>query len=180
VLQAWLRGDQLPGGLTVDADLRARILFTLAARGLASDEDIDALAGLDPAGGEPNRATCLAMRPDPEAKSAAWAAALSGEIPQRMAQAHARGIWVPGQEELMAGYRERFFAEAVPELAGRTARLQQRLGRALFPATLVSAKTIEIAEIAGTVTDVLATLVAEQTAIMRSVLAAREQPRRAD
>ena len=97
VLGAWLAGKDLPDGLAIDAELRARILFTLAARGLARGEDIDALPRLDPVTGEVNRATCLAMRPDLAAKEAAWAVALSRSEPARIAQACAAGIWVPGR-----------------------------------------------------------------------------------
>ncbi len=76
VIGAWLAGQDLPDGLALDAGLRARILFTLAARGLARREDIDALPRLDPVTGEVNRATCLAMQPDLAAKEAAWTVAL--------------------------------------------------------------------------------------------------------
>jgi hypothetical protein len=51
-----------PGRRAVDAELRARILFTLAARGLARGEDIDVLPRLDPVTGDANRATCLALK----------------------------------------------------------------------------------------------------------------------
>jgi aminopeptidase N len=71
MLEAWLAGEDLPDGLTVDAGLRAQILWALAARGQARDSDIDALPVLDPATGEVNRATGLAMRPATEAKDAA-------------------------------------------------------------------------------------------------------------
>ena len=47
-LGAWLAGNNLPDGVALDAELRARILFTLAARGLARAEDIDALPGSTP------------------------------------------------------------------------------------------------------------------------------------
>ena len=124
-LGAWLAGKDLPDGLAIDAELRARILFTLAARGLARGEDIDALPRLDPVTGEVNRATCLAMRPDLAAKEAAWAVALSSGEPARIAQACAAGIWVPGQEELMAGYRDRYFTEALPALVTRRQRGQR-------------------------------------------------------
>ncbi len=76
-LGSWLAGNDLPGGLSLDAELRARILFSLAARGLARGEDIAALPRLDPVTGEVNRATCLAMQPDLAAKEAAWTVALS-------------------------------------------------------------------------------------------------------
>lgn len=92
-LGAWLARKDLTDGLVIDAELRARILFTLAARGLAHGEDIDALPGLDPVTGAANRATGLAMQPDLAAKEAAWAAAVSAGEPARIAQACAAGIW---------------------------------------------------------------------------------------
>jgi aminopeptidase N len=165
VLRSWLDGD-------LDADLRARVTFTLAARGLATDEDLDALVRLDPANGERNRATARAMRPDPAAKQEAWRAALSAGLSAggQFARAHASGIWVAGQEEMMTGYRDRYFAEALPALARSPleARQHRLLARQLFPATMISAATIEAC--AGFEYDVV---VAEQAAIMRQALAAR-------
>jgi aminopeptidase N len=138
---AWLAGKDLPDGLAVDAELRARILFTLTARGLASAEDIDALPRLDPVTGEVDRATCLAMQPDLAAKEAAWTVALFSGEPARIAQASAADIWVPGQEELMAGYRDRYFTEVLPALITRRPWSKSRLSRLLFPVTLVSEAT---------------------------------------
>jgi len=157
--------SRLRAGL--DADLRAKVTFALAARGLASDEDLDALVRLDPANGGLNRATASAMRPDPAAKQAAWQAALSAGW--QVARAHACGIWVAGQEELMTGYRDRYFAEALPALA-RSGERARRLARLLFPATLISPATIEAC--AGFEDDIV---VAEQAAIMRQVLASRRR-----
>jgi aminopeptidase N len=176
VLGAWLAGKDLPDGLSVDAGLRAQILFTLAARGLAYREDIDALLRLDPVTGEVNRATCLALQPDPAAKEAAWTAVLSSEEPFRTAQARAAGLWVPGQEDLMAAYRDRYFTEALPALAARQPRPKSRLSRQLFPATLVSEATIEAASAMDPPDNVLRLAVADQVTVMRRCLAARRQP----
>jgi len=172
---AWLAGQDLPDGLALDAELRTRILFTLAARGLARGQDIDALPRLDPVTGEVSRATCLAMQPDLAAKEAAWTAALSPGEPARIAQACAAGIWVPGQEELMTGYRDRYFAEALPALAARRQRPKARLSRLLFPATLVSEAAIEAANAAEPPDNVLRLAVAEQATIMRRRLAAHQR-----
>jgi len=112
---------------------------------MARGADIDALPRFDPVAGEVNRATCLAMQPDLAAKEAAWTVALSPGEPARIAQACAAGIWVAGQEELMTGYRDRYFTEALPALAARKQRPKARLSRLLFPATLVSEAAIEAA-----------------------------------
>ena len=175
-LGAWLAGKDMPDGLAIDAELRARILFTLAARGLARGEDIDALPRLDPVTGEVNRATCLAMQPDLAAKEAAWAVALCPGQPARIARACAAGIWVPGQEELMAGYRDRYFTQVLPALVTRkVSRSKSRLSRLLFPVTLVSEATIEAADAAESSDSVLRLAVADQATIMRRRLAARRE-----
>jgi aminopeptidase N len=107
VARAWLSGRSRPDGLTVDSELRGRLLQTLSARGLASDDDLDAPAAADPVGGERNRATCRALRPDAAAKAAAREMALDGGRDWRMAVASARGIWVPGQEAVPRSSRTR-------------------------------------------------------------------------
>ena len=175
-LGAWLSGKDLPDGLAIDAELRAQILFRLAARGLACRDDIDALPRLDPVTGEVNRATCLAMQPDLAAKEAAWALALSRGEPARITRACAEGIWVPGQEELMTGYRDRYFTEALPALATRKLRPKSRLSRLLFPVTLISEATIEASDAAEPADNILRLAVADQTTIMRRRLAARREP----
>lgn len=72
----------------------------------------------------------------------------------------------------MAGYRDRYFAEALPQLAGRPRRTAQRLSRLLFPSILVSEETIEVSA-AYTDTGVIGTELADQIVIMRRRLAAR-------
>ena len=181
LLRSWLSGDLLPDGLSLTADLRARVLFTLSARGLADDGNLDALAAADPVAGEQHRATCRAMRPDPADKQAAWQAALADDQDLRMAEAHARGLWVAGQEDLMAGYRDRYFTEALPALADREPRTTRRLARLLYPATLVSPATVAATDAALQARHPggqLRVIVQEQQAILRSALAARSTARR--
>jgi aminopeptidase N len=196
--RAWLDGDPgrpWPDGLELDGDLRGRLLRTLAARGLATDEDLDALAAADPVGGERNRAACRAARPDAAAKEAAWELALSG-ADRRVTEAAASAMWVPGQEGLLAAYRDRYFAEALPVLDGLGIRSMRRLARALYPVTLAEPATLAAtaAAAAEAGTDLVGTVqpgagrdglgpglrlvLREQEAIMTSALAARSQPRR--
>ncbi len=175
VLRDWL-GPRPPDGLVVDGDLRGRILRTLSARGLASAADLDGLVAADPVGGARNRATCLASRPDAAAKEEAWRAALT-DTDWRMAVAWARGIWVSGQETMLAGYRDRYFSEALPALEGREVRIVRDLGRALFPGTLCDQDTLAAAgswlERAAASDEGLRLMVRERETIMRSTLAAR-------
>ena len=187
-MRLWLDGGSRPDGLAFDGDLRGSLLRTLAARGLASDDDLDALVAADPVAGEQNRATCRALRPDAAAKQDAWAAALAADQDWRMAVASARGIWVPGQEALLgrswlAEYRDRYFAEALPALDAREGGwgggwgVMRHLVRALYPATLAEpatlAATAAALERGGPLSHGLRLVLLEQEAILRSVLAAR-------
>jgi len=178
-LRAWLAGDGLPAGLELTADLRGRILATLSARGLASDADLDTLARLDPVQGEQHRATCRARRPGPADKEAAWTLALAADQDWRMAQAYARGLWVPGQEELMAGYLGRYLSQALPALDGREPRMMRALARLLYPATLIAPETLQATAAArdSGISGALRSVVLEQDAILRAALTARSAPR---
>jgi aminopeptidase N len=180
VARSWLSGAT-PDGVVLDGDLRGRLLRTLAARGLATEEDLDALAASDPVGGEQNHLTSRALRPDAAAKAAAWELALDASQDRRIAEAAAAGIWVPGQEAALAGLRERYFAEAVPALDGREVRMMRRLARALYPATLAEPATLTATAAAlerGGLSEGMRLVLQEQEAILRAALAARSVPRR--
>jgi hypothetical protein len=82
---------------------------------------------------------------------------------------------VPGQEELMAGWRDRYFTEALPALATRKQQSRSRLSRLLFPVTLISEATIKAANAAQPLDNVLRVAVAEQATVMRRRLAASRQ-----
>jgi aminopeptidase N len=175
VLRSWLAGAAGPAaaGAALKLELRAQLLATLAARGLAGDDELDALAAADPASGAARRATCAALRPDRAAKEAAWAAALT-QAPT-LALAHAGGFWAAGQEELLAPYRERYFAEALPALRDRDPRTAGRLARLLYPAVLPDAETIAAtdAALAGDLGAAVRPVLAEQRAITQQRRAAR-------
>ncbi len=142
LLRFWLDDRSLPAGLVVDLELRAKILASLAAYGQATDDDLAAYATDDPVAGDLVRATCSARHPARPAKEAAWAAALDASQPPRLALAHAQGFWVPGQEDLLDGFRDRYFTEALPALRRRDGRTMQRLAKALYPVTLVDKATL--------------------------------------
>jgi hypothetical protein len=136
-------------GLEADTlTLRAALVRALASHGLARQADLAALVAADPVAGQPLRVSCEAARPDPAAKETAWIAALSEQTPQRLARAHAKGIWIPGQEALLSGYRARYFSAALPALSERDARgdrSARQLAAALFPVTLDTDDTLAAA-----------------------------------
>ena len=183
--RAWLDGTVSdgrgrPAGLDVDGDLRGRLLRTLAARGLAADGELDALAAADPVGGARNRVAGRAARPDAAAKAQAWAVAL-GDADRRITEAAASAMWVPGQEALLAAYRDRYFDTALEVLDRRDIRSLRRLSRALFPVTLADPATLAATAAAaerGDLSDGLRLVLREQEAILRALRAARAAPRR--
>jgi aminopeptidase N len=180
LLRCWLDGISLPDGMHADLELRGQILATLAASGLVTDDDLDAYAAADPVRGEAQRATCRALRPDPAAKEAAWTAALADEQPRRMALAHARGFWAPGQEHILVPYRDRYFTEALPAVSGREVSVAGRLARLLYPTALADSATIAATDVAldrGGLSDPLRMALLEQQAILRQILAARSESR---
>ena len=107
--------------------------------------------------------------------------ALDAAQDRRTADAAASGIWVPGQATVLAGFRERYFAEALPALDGREIRAMRRLARALYPATLAEPATLAATAAVlerGGLSEGTRLVLREQEAILRAVLAARSVPRR--
>lgn len=180
LLRSWLAGRSLPGGVTAGVALRGQILMTLAARGLAREADLAACAADDPAGGEALLATCRGLFPTAEAKQAAWEGALASGQPPQLAVAHARGIWVPGQDDLLIGYRDRYFTQALPAAACHDPFNARRLATLLYPATLVHDATFAATDEAlarDDLGDVLRGVLLDQRAILTQVRASRAAAR---
>ena len=171
----WREGRSLPAGLAVDVELRAKILVTLAAHDQVSDDDLRAYAADDPVAGDTVGAICRARRPTAAAKEAAWAAVLAPDQSPRLALAYAQGFWIPGQEDLVEAYRDRYFAEALPALRRHDSPSVQRIARALYPATLADTATLAATDAALAATDradVIAGILLEQrTLLCRSITA---------
>jgi aminopeptidase N len=111
-----------------------------------TDADLDAYVAADPVGGQTHRATCRAMRPDPDAKETAWTAALDAAQTNHLAIAHAAGFWVPGQDAILAPYRTRYFTEALPILSTGQSRVPVTLTRTLYPLALADQATLDATE----------------------------------
>ena len=162
------------GVALADLTVRAALVRALATRGRAAAADLDALTAADPVAGRPLRVSAEAARPDPAAKEAAWTGALDERAPQWLARAHAEGLWVPGQDSVLAVYRDRYFAEALPALSARDARgerLARRLADLLFPVTLDPEATIEAVRAAlgrDDLTDRIRTILRDQQAELRT------------
>jgi aminopeptidase N len=149
-LRAWWASQQLPVGLTIDAELRWALVCRLAALGEFSAADIDAELSRDEStAGALHAAKARAMRADPAAKQATWA--LLTEPSQRSAYelyASAEGFFEPSQSELTASYLPRFFTEMPATAAHRHGWALGRVIFNAFPVTAASPQVLELAEAA--------------------------------
>ncbi|AOS62401.1 aminopeptidase N [Actinoalloteichus hymeniacidonis] len=148
VLRGWLDGsDPLPG-LTVDTDLRWRLLHALVAHGAADVDEIDAELQRDPtATGRRHSERARALRPTAEAKSEAWQRAVhDDELPNAINEAIIHGFSHPAQKQLLAGYVQRYFAEIDDVWQRRSIERAQPAVVGLFPSWAVDANTVAAAD----------------------------------
>jgi len=136
-LRAWL--DELPEGLTLDDDLRWRLLVRLATLGAVDRAELDAALADHPTGeSRVEHTRAVASLPTPEGKAFAWQR-FTGEAgaPNYEVQAAGAGMWRGGQEELIEEYVERYFEE-LPGLPGaHSGWVLGDVTAAFFPRTAV-------------------------------------------
>ena len=146
-LQQWLEGSDLPAGLTVDADLRWRVVHRLAELGGLAEGQLAAEAERDRStAGVTSALTARAALPAADDKQWAWSAAVEGRLSNHEVEAVAAGFWSGDQTELLAPYVQRF-AEDFPRVARtQSAEMVQLFGRLLFPVTQVDESTVAMAE----------------------------------
>ncbi|WP_092557698.1 aminopeptidase N [Actinoplanes derwentensis] len=146
-LHGWLTGENVPDGLTVDADLRWLITYRLAVLGEIGAEVIEAELERDrSASGEQWAVRCRAARPDPAAKEAAWTAIVAdGSLSNRLAALTSAGFWQPEQRDLLAPYAERYFTDMPAMLRIRSGMSAEKIAIAAYPAVIVSEQTRQLA-----------------------------------
>ncbi|MCE0763076.1 aminopeptidase N [Pseudonocardia kujensis] len=145
---AWLEGRDVPEGLTVDTDLRWRLLHALVAHGRAGEEAIDAEHRRDPtAAGERQAERGRSLIPTAEAKARAWDRAVhDDDLPNAVNEAIIGGFGHPGQRALLAPYVEKYFAEVADVWARRTSERAQSVVLGLFPSWAVEKSTVDAAD----------------------------------
>ena len=110
MLAGLLDGTVAIDGLTVDTELRWRILHRLVSRGAAGEPEIEAELARDATdAGARRAATCRASIPTPAAKEAAWEQIVSGTLPNATFRAMLAGFVDDDQRELLAPYTGRYF-----------------------------------------------------------------------
>jgi aminopeptidase N len=152
-LRGWLAGSTAPGltappGLTMDAEMRWRVLHRLAVLGAATGDDIARELDRDrTAAGAEHAVRCRAARPDPAAKAEAWRVIIEDDtLSNRLVTAAAEGFWQPGQLELTGEYVPRFFTEMPAMAARRTPQVVWLVLQVGFPRYAVDPATLEAAQ----------------------------------
>jgi aminopeptidase N len=169
-------------GLTVDTDLRWRIVTALAAGGDVDEKDvttpfIDAEAQRDPtAAGKRMAAAASAARPQLAVKEAAWQQVIEDDtIANITARAIVTGFVQPGQSALLAPFTAKYFDVIAAVWERRSSEVAQTVVIGLYPSWDVSKASLDAADafLAGGVPPALHRLVIEGRAGVERALRAR-------
>ena len=164
-------------GLTVDAELRWKLIKSLAAAGAIDTAAIDAEAARDnTAAGARHAAAARAARPLAEAKEQAWTTAFDDDsVANVTVRAMVEGIVAPGQSELLKPYTQRYFAEVAHLWARRSSEVAQTVVVGLYPTWDISAESLAAADafLARELPPALARLIVEGRAGVERSLRAR-------
>ncbi|WP_280488855.1 aminopeptidase N [Nocardia farcinica] len=185
VLTELLDGDPAAvglAGLTVDTDLRWRLVTALAAAGEIDADGLDTpvidreLAADPTAAGKRQAAAAATARPQAEVKAAAWATVMEDDtVPNITARSIVGGFAPVGQGELLAPYVERYFADISAVWERRSSEVAQTVVVGLYPAWAISAEAVAVADkfLAGDHPPALRRLVSEGKAGVERALRAR-------
>ncbi|MGW5454125.1 aminopeptidase N [Nocardia sp. NPDC003979] len=171
------------GGLTVDTDLRWRVVTALAAAGRIDADGlespvIDAELDRDPtAAGKRQAAAARAARPLAAVKEQAWNTVMGDDtVPNITARAIVGGFAPAGQGELLAPYVDRYFAEVPAVWERRSSEVAQTVVVGLYPHWSITEAAMAEADefLAGDHPPALHRLVSEGRAGIERSLRARE------
>jgi aminopeptidase N len=144
VLAGWLRGEDVPTGLAIGADLRWSILHALVANGAASTEEIDAEFDRDrTASGERQAALARALVPTAESKAETWRRLVEDHhLPNWLQRSLLQGFQHSAQVALTAPYVPAYFAALSSVWEHRDSEPAQELVELGYPAYQVSEDTV--------------------------------------
>jgi aminopeptidase N len=178
LVRGWLDGTSPLPGLTVDTDLRWRLLNALAAHGKAGLADIDAERTRDATATGNRRAEwARALRPTGEAKAEAWRRAVfDDDLPNAVSDSIIAGFSHPAQKALLTQYVDKYFADVAGVWERRSSERAQPVALGLFPAWSVAPATVAAANewLSGDRPPALRRLVTEGRAGIVRALAAQE------
>ncbi|MEU6714136.1 aminopeptidase N [Nonomuraea sp. NPDC046802] len=145
-LQGIRSGAAVPDGLAVDADLRWRLLCALVGGGRLGEADIAEESRRDPtSAGTYWAARCRAAVPTAEAKAATWAAIVSGALAGDVLRHTVDGFQDAHRPELLAPYRERYFAAVGRIYRDWEPDAAQTFALGCFPRFVVEPETVRAA-----------------------------------
>jgi aminopeptidase N len=144
VVSGWLRGEGLPEGLTIEADLRWGILQALVAGGAASVEDIERQLDVDrTASGERQAALARALVPTSESKAETWRRLVEDhQLPNWLQRSMLQGFQHSAQIDLTRSYVPAYFDALMPVWEHRDSEPAQEFVELGYPAYQVSDDTI--------------------------------------
>jgi aminopeptidase N len=148
VLADWLRGQDVPPGLTVAGDLRWSILQSLVSGGAAGPDEIEAELDADrTASGERQAAVARALIPTAGSKAETWRRIVEDRhLPNWLLRSLLHGFQHASQVALTAPYVEPYFAAVDEFWATRDIDPAQDFVEIAFPAYQVSDETVARAE----------------------------------
>ncbi|WP_024793332.1 aminopeptidase N [Tomitella biformata] len=173
-------GGATPGfaGLSVDTDLRWRIVHSLAAAGAIDQAVIDAeLATDNTAAGARQGAKADAAQPLPAVKARVWELMTEDDsVPNITVRAIAEGFAPAGQDALVEPYVGRYFDTIAELWARRSSEVAQTVVVGLYPSWSVRRESVAAADafLAGEHPAALLRLVSEGRAGVVRALAARD------
>jgi len=181
-----LDGRREFAGLGLDTDLRWELLTALVAGGRADETQIAAQLAADPtATGERAAAQARAAVPTPEAKAAAWTAAVGGDVPNAIQAATIAGFTRVHDRSLLLPFVTPYVESLTTVWAERTNEMAQNVVVGLYPTALadderaaVLATTDAWLESHQDAPPALRRLVLESRDGVRRALAAQEADRR--
>ncbi|AGZ39782.1 putative aminopeptidase [Actinoplanes friuliensis DSM 7358] len=148
VLRGWLDNTGIPAGLTIDTELRWSILEALAAKGAATDEEIEQELATDrTASGEREAAFARALLPTADNKARVWAQLTSDDkLPNWLSRSLLQGFQTSTQVELTAEYAPKFFEVVDAVWARSDSEPAQEFAMLAYPAYQVSEETVALTD----------------------------------
>ncbi|WP_406198597.1 aminopeptidase N [Kitasatospora sp. NBC_01560] len=144
LVRGLLAGTARIDGLDVDQELRWALWLALSAAGQAADDELAGeLKADNTAGGKRQYTLCLAARPTPEAKAAAWSAVVdSEELPNALVEANIAGFALPAHRDLTSLYAAPYFKLLERIWSERSIEIAMRIVGGFFPHAQISEATL--------------------------------------
>jgi aminopeptidase N len=148
VLAGWLRGENVPSGLTIASDLRWSLLQSLVANGAAGPDEIESeLSGDRTASGERQAALARALVASPESKAETWRRLVTDhQLPNWLQRSLLQGFQHPAQVELTAPYAAEYFRVVDEIWAALDSEPAQDFVALAYPAYQVSEETVALTD----------------------------------